>query len=194
MKNYLLPLVSVLLFAGCHLKKKTSEINTVDKQTILQTTKGVKTQTDSKIIRIDSSKITRSSIEDLNHSKSIEIEFELISEKSIPGKNNSAFFEQLLNKSQKVKIRINHTQQKINSQLLIQQNNIKSKIDSSTSKEESYKQALKINIKEKSKVTSESKINGSLMWWVIAVGILAITYFLNKFNINGFILRLFKNS
>ncbi len=51
----------------------------------------------------------------------MDMEFDLIpaKEKSIliSDKNNVAFFEQLVNKSQKVKIRINHSQQKSNSQL-----------------------------------------------------------------------------
>ncbi len=45
MKNHILTIVSIVLLAGCHLKKKTSEINRIDLQTVLQTTEDVKTQT-----------------------------------------------------------------------------------------------------------------------------------------------------
>jgi hypothetical protein len=200
MKNYLLSIISVvLLLAGCHIKKKTSEINTVDRQTVLQTTKDVKAQTNLKVIQTDSSKIIKSSIDDLNYSESINMEFELIPSKKksilISNKNNGALFEQLLNKSQKVKIHINHTQQKFNSQLLTQQNNIKSKIDSNVSKEDIYKQTQKIDIKEKNKLSSESKTYTALMWWVIVAAVVLITvYLLNKFNIFGLILSFLKHS
>jgi hypothetical protein len=111
----------------------------------------------------------------------------------ITDKTNGAFFEQLLNKSQKVKIHINQTQQKFNSELLTQQNSLKSKIDSNVSKEETYKQVQKIDIKEKNKLSSESKTYTGLMWWIIAaVGILIIVYILNKFNIFALILGFFK--
>lgn len=199
MKNYLLSIISVvLLLAGCHIKKKTSEINTVDRQTVLQTTEDVKAQTNLKVIQIDSSKIIKSSIDDLNYSESINMEFELIPSKEksilISNKNNGVFFEQLLNRSQKVKIHINHTRQKFNSQLLTQQKNIKSKTDSSVSKDEVYKHAQKIDIKEKNKLRSESKTYTSLTWWVIVAVILITVYLLNKFNIFGLILSFLKHS
>ena len=84
MKNYLLSIISVALFAGCHLKKKTSEINTVDHHAVLQTTKDIKTQTNLKVVQIDSSKTIKSSIDDLNYSESVDMEFHLI-----PGKEKS---------------------------------------------------------------------------------------------------------
>lgn len=197
MKNYLLSIISVALFAGCHLKKKTSEINTVDHQTVLQTTKDVKTQTNLKVAQINSSKTVKSTIDNLNYSESVDVEFELIpgKEKSIliSDKNYAVLFEQLINKSKKVKIHINRTQQKSNNQLLTQQNNIKSKIDSGVNKERIYKQVQKIDIKEKNKLNSESKTYTALTWWLLAgVGILITVYILNKFNIPSVILGFFK--
>ena len=102
-------------------------------------------------------------------------------------------FEQLINKSKKVKIHINRTQRKSNNQLLTQQNNIKSKIDSGVSKERIYKQVQKIDIKEKNKLSSESKTYTALTWWLLAgVSILITVYILNKFNIPSVILGFFK--
>jgi len=197
MKNYLLSLISVVLFAGCHLKKKTSEINTIDRQTVLQTTGNIKTQTNLKVIQIDSSKIVKSSIDNLNYSESVDMEFDLAptKEKSILilDKNNITLFQQILNKSQKIKIHINRTQQKLNSQLLTQQNNIISKIDSFVSKEGIYKQTQKIDIKEKNSLSSESKTYTALTWWVFAAACVIISiYILNKFNIPSLILGFFK--
>ena len=197
MKNYLLTITSVILLAACHLKKKTSEINTVDHHAVLQTTKDIKTQTNLKVVQIDSSKTIKSSIDNLNSSESVDMEFDLIPgvEKSIliSDKNNVVLFEQLINKSKKVKIHINRTQQKSNNQLLTQQNNIKSKIDSGVSKERIYKQVQKIDIKEKNKLSSESKTYTALTWWLLAgVGILITVYILNKFNIPSVILGFFK--
>lgn len=108
-------------------------------------------------------------------------------------KNDSSIFAQLLNRSQKVKIHINHSQQKSNSQLLTQQNNINSKTDSSVSKEVVYKQAQKIDIKEKSKFSSESKTYTALTWWIITVVCILITiYILKKFNIYTLLAGFFK--
>jgi hypothetical protein len=196
MKKYLLPIISVVLFAGCHLKKKIAEIKTINQQTALQTTEDVKTQTNLKVARIDSSKIVKSNINNLNYSESIDIEFDLIpnAEKLllISDKSNTAFFEQLLNRSQKVKIHINHSQQKSNSQLLTQQNNIKSKIDSGVNKEGIYKRTQKIDIKEKNKLSSESKTYTALTWWIIATACILITvYILKKINIHTLIARFF---
>lgn len=189
-------IISIVLLIGCQLKKKTSEIKTVDRQTTLQTTGGVKTQTSLKVIRIDSSKIVKSTINNLNYTESVDMEFDLIPNKEksilISDKSNAAFFEQLLNKSQKVKIHINHTQKQSNGQLLTQQNNIKSKTDSSVSKEVVYKQAQKIDIKEKNKLSSESKTYTTLTWWIIAAGVLITVYFFIKCNIPALILSFFK--
>ncbi|GAB2984047.1 hypothetical protein GCM10027049_22010 [Mucilaginibacter puniceus] len=197
MKNYLLPIILVALFTSCHLKKKTSKINTIDRQTVLNTTEGVRTQTNLKVIRIDSSKIVKSSIDNLDYSESVNMEFDLIptKEKSIliPYKNNVTLFEQILDKSQKVKIHINRIQQKSNSQLLARQNNIKSKIDSGASYDGIYKQTQKINIKEKNRLSSESKTSTPLTWWIIAtVYILITVYILKKFNIFTLIASFFK--
>ena len=197
MKNYLLSLISVVLFSGCHLKKKTSETNTIDRQTVLQTTRDIKTQTNLKVIQIDSSKIVKSSIDNLNYSESVDMEFDLTPTKEnsilISDKKNVTLFEQILNKSQKVKIHINRAQQKSNRQLLTQQNNIKSKIDSGVSKEGIYKQTQKIDIKEKNSLSSESKTYTALTWWIFAAACVIISiYILNKFNILSLILGFFK--
>ncbi len=196
MNKYLLTIISIVLFMSCQLKKKTSEINTVDQQTVLQNTKDVKTQTNLKIIHVDSSKIIKSNLDNLYYSKSSEIEFELIpnNEEStfVTAKNNSSIFDKLLNRSQRVKILFNHAQQKSNSQLLTQQNYIKSKTDSSVSKKETHKQAQKIDIKEKNELISESKTYTTLIWWTIAAGVLITIYFFNKFNIPALILGFFK--
>lgn len=196
MKNYLLTIISFVLLISCQLKKKTSEINTLDQQTILQATKDVKTQTNLKVIHGDSSKIIKSNFDNLSYSKSLDIEFVLIPNKEksifITSKSDSSFFGQLLNRSQKVKIHFNHAQHKSNSQLLTQQNYIKSKTDSSVSKKETYKEAQKIDIKQKNKSISESKTYTALTWWIIAAGLLIIAYFLNKFKIPALILGFFK--
>jgi uncharacterized protein YcfL len=197
MKNFLLAIISVALFAGCHLKKKTSEINTIDQQTVVQNTQNVKTQTNLKAIQIDSSKVIKSSIDNLNYAESVNIEFDLVPTKeksiSISDKTNNAFIEHLLNKSQKVKIHINRNQQKSNSQLLTQQNNIQLKTDSGVSKDEIYKQVQKTDITKKNKSSTESKTYTALMWWVIiAACILIAVYILKKFNIYTIIAGFFK--
>jgi len=197
MKNHLLTIISIVLLTCCHLKKKTSEINTIDLQTVLQTTDDVKTQTNLKVVQIDSSKIVKSSIDNLNYSESVDMEFDLQPSKErsilISDKSYSTFFEQLLNKSQKVKIHINHSQQKSNSQLLTQQNHIKLKIDSGVRREGTYKQTHKTDIKEKNRLSSESKTYTALTWWIIAtVCILITVYILKKFNIYRLIVGFFK--
>ena len=196
MKNYLL-IISVLTLISCHTKKRISEIKTTDQHAILQISDNSKTQINLKTSRTDSSKTLKSDIENINYLTSFDMEFDLfpIKEKSIltnQVNRNDDFLNQLLDKSNKVKIHINHTQQKFNSQLLTQQNDIKSKTNSSVSKEGTYKQVQKIDIKEKNKLNSESKTYTSLMWWVVAAGILITVYLLNKFNIPALILGFFK--
>lgn len=194
MKNYLLIIISIVLLIGCQLKKKTSEINTVDQQTVLQITEDVKTKTNLNVTHVDSSKIIKSNINNLHYSESMDIQFDMIpaKEKSISYNNNVTLFEQLLNKSQKVKIHINRIQQKSNSHLITQQNNIKSKMDSGVSRVGIYKQTHKADIKAKNKLISESKTYPTVTWWIIALGLLIIVYFLNKFNVPAIILRFFK--
>jgi hypothetical protein len=177
MKNYQLPIIAVALLTGCHLKKKTSEIYTIDQQTVSHTIGDIKTQTNLKVIQIDSSKIIKSRAENLNYSESVKLEFDLIptTAKSILDKNNVALFEHLVNKSKKVKIHINRTQDKSNRQLQTQQNSIKLKIDSVVNNEGTYKQAQTIDIKEKNKLNSESKTYTALTWWIIATAFVIIT-------------------
>ncbi len=196
MKNHLLTIISIVLLTGCYLKKKTSEINTIDLKTVLQTTKDVKTQTNLKVVQIDSSKNVKSSTDNLNYSQSVDLEFDLIPNKEtsilISNKSNTTLFEQLLSRSKKVKIYINHTQQKSNIKLLTQQNNIKSNIDSAVSKVEVYNHSQKTAIREKNNLSSETKTYTALAWWLIAVGILITIYLLNKFNIFTLIVGVFK--
>ncbi|RZA03032.1 MAG: hypothetical protein EOP47_04660 [Sphingobacteriaceae bacterium] len=196
MKNHLLTIISIVLLTGCHLKKKTSEINTIDLKTVLQTTEDVKTQTNLKVVQIDSSKIVKSSTDNLNYSQSVDLEFDLIPNKEtsilIPNKSNTTLFEQLLSRSKKVKIYINHIQQKSNIKLLTQQNNIKSNIDSAVSKVEVYKNSQKTAIREKNILSSETQTYTVLAWCFIAVGILITIYLLNKFNIFTLIVGVFK--
>ncbi len=108
---------------------------------------------------------------------------------------NDDFFNQLLNKSSKVKIHTNQVQQNSSNRLVTQQNTIKSIIDSTSYKHNSSNYKQKIDIKNKYKgVASVTKTPLNMIWWLIFIVIIIGIYLLNKLNIITFVSSLFKHT
>lgn len=108
---------------------------------------------------------------------------------------NDGFFNQLLNKSNKVKIHTNQIQQTSSNRLVTQQNNVKSIVDSTSDKHNFYKYEQKIDVKTKHKgLASATKTPLNVAWWLILIIIIIGIYLLNKFNIITFVSSLFKHA
>lgn len=108
---------------------------------------------------------------------------------------NDGLFNQLLNKSNKVKTHTIQVQQTSSNKLVTQQNNIKSLVDSTSDKHNVSNYEQKIDIKNKHKgVASVTKTLLNVVWWLILIIIITDIYLLDKFNIITFVSNLFKHA